>query len=132
VGGSVGRPRFLVTDALHWDVKQIAITWSDRWPCEIFHEFTKDICGLEAAQLRHEEAVKRYLCLSCLAQSILQDAPMARRKSEKFSLAMDTPSISQKLYSLTRKALIPRVQLIHSLVGQGQSDDQAVEVMMPA
>lgn len=125
-------PRFLVTDALHWDVKRIAITWSYRWPCEIFHEFTKEICGLEAAQLRNEEAVKRHLCLSCLAQSMLQDAPMAGRKSEKFSFAMETPSIGQKLYGLTREALIPMVQLIHSLAEQGQSVEQVVEVMMPA
>jgi len=46
-------PRFLVTDALHWDVSRIAITWSYRWPCEIFHEFSKAICGLESAQLRN-------------------------------------------------------------------------------
>lgn len=125
-------PRFLVTDALHWDVKRIAITWSYRWPCEIFHEFTKEIGGLETAQLRNEEAVKRHLCLSCLAQSMLQNAPIAGRKSEKFSFAMETPSIGQKLYGLTREALIPMVQLIHSLFEQGQSVEQVMEVMMPA
>ena len=47
-------PRFLVTDALHWDVSRIAITGRYRWPCEIFHQFTKDMCGLEVVQLRNE------------------------------------------------------------------------------
>lgn len=125
-------PRFLVTDALHWDVKRVAITWSYRWPCAIFHEFTKAICGLEAAQLRNEEAVKRHLCLSCLAQSMLWNAPIVERKLEKFSFAMEMPSIGQKLYGLTREALIPMVQLIHSCFEQRQSVEQVVEVMMPA
>ena len=88
-------PRFLVTDALHWEVRRIAITWSYRWPCEIFHEFTKDICALEAAQLRNEEAVKRHLCLSCLAHSFLQNAPIAGGKSEIFSWAKTMPSIGR-------------------------------------
>ena len=124
-------PRFLVTDALHWDVKRIAITWSYRWPCEIFHEFTKEICGLEAAQLRNEEAVKRHLCLSCLAQSMLQNAPVAGGKSERFSFATKTPSIGQKLYGLTREALMAMLQLANALFEQGQSVEQVVEVMMP-
>ena len=125
-------PRFLVSDALHWDVSRIAITWSYRWPCEIFHEFTKAICGLEAAQLRNEDAVKRHVCLSCLAQSFLQNAPVAGGTSEKFSFATGTPSIDQKLYGLTREALQPMVQLCQSLFHQGQSVDQVVEVMMSA
>ena len=125
-------PRFLVTDALHWDVSRIAITWSYRWPCEIFHEFSKAICGLESAQLRNEDALKRHVCLSCLAQSLLQTAPVAGGTSEKFSFASQTPSIGQKLYGLTREALHPLVQLCQSLFTQGKSVDQVVEGMMPA
>ena len=49
---------------------------------------------------------------------MLQNAPMAGRKSEKFSFAMETPSIGQKLYGLTREAITPMVQLMHSLFGQ--------------
>lgn len=125
-------PRFLVTDALHWDVSRIAITWSYRWPCEVFHEFTKGICGLESAQLRNEDAVKRHISLSCLAQSLLQDAPVAGGTSEKFSFASKTPSIGQKLYGLTREVLHPLVQFCQSLFEQGQSVEQVVEVIMPA
>lgn len=125
-------PRFLVTDALHWDVKRIAIIWSYRWPCEIFHEFTKAICGLESAQLSNEDAVKRHISLSCLAQSLLQDAPVAGGTSEKFSFASQTPSIGQRLYGLTREVLQPLVQLCHSLFEQGQTVEQVVEVIMPA
>ena len=126
------RPRFLVTDALHWDVSRIAITWSYRWPCEIFHEFTKTICGLESAQLRNEDAVKRHICLSCIAQSLLQNAPVAGQTSEKFSFATKTPSIGQKLYGLGREALHPLVSLCQTLFNQGKSVEQVVEVMMPA
>jgi len=125
-------PRFLVTDALSWDVSRIAITWSYRWPCEIFHEFTKAICGLESAQLRNEDASHSHVCLSCLAQSLLQNAPVAGGTSEKFSFATSTPSIGQKLYGLTREALHPMVQLCQSLFNQGRSVEPVVQVMMPA
>lgn len=125
-------PRFLVTDALHWDVSRIAITWSYRWPCEIFHQFSKAICGLESAQLRNQEAVKRHLCLCCLAQSFLQNAPAAGGNAEKFSFAKSTQSVGQKLYGLTREALQPVLQLAQSLFAQGQDLAQVMEVLMPA
>ena len=124
-------PRFLVTDALHWDISRIAITWSYRWPCETFHEFAKTICGLESAQLRNEDAVKRHICLSCIAQSFLQDSPVAGVTSEKFSFASNTPSIGQKLYGLTREALSSLTQLCQFLFAQGKSVEQVVEVLMP-
>jgi hypothetical protein len=68
-------PRFLLTDALHWDSTRTFATWSYRWPIETFHEFAKHLVGFEAAQLRKEEAVKRHFCLSCVAQSLLQATP---------------------------------------------------------
>jgi len=60
-------PRFLLTDALHWDASRVFATWSYRWSVEIFHEFSKQLVGFESAQLRNEEAVKRHFCLSCVA-----------------------------------------------------------------
>ncbi|MEM6837324.1 MAG: hypothetical protein AAF609_10755 [Cyanobacteria bacterium P01_C01_bin.120] len=42
-------PRFLITDALHWEVRRIVITWSYHWFHEVFHEFTKHTCGPEAS-----------------------------------------------------------------------------------
>ncbi|MGK7898563.1 MAG: hypothetical protein AB4372_34345 [Xenococcus sp. (in: cyanobacteria)] len=52
-------PRFLLTDALHWDASRVFNTWSYRWPVETFHEFSKQLVGFESAHLRNEEAVKR-------------------------------------------------------------------------
>ena len=80
-------PRFLVTDALHWESGRIIETWSFRWAAEVFHEFSKQGTGLEAAQVRNEEAVKRHLRLSCLAQSILQRTPTIASTSEQFAFA---------------------------------------------
>ena len=31
-------PRFLLTDALHWDITRIIRTWNYRWSVEVFHE----------------------------------------------------------------------------------------------
>src|SRR5215831_12466150 len=53
-------PRFLVTDARHWESGRVIETWSYRWASEIFHEFGKQVTGLEAAQVRQEEAVNRH------------------------------------------------------------------------
>jgi len=63
---------------------------------KIFHEFSKQIVGFESAQLRNEEAVKReglsfevsskactprHFCLSCVAQSVLQQASCSGRQA---------------------------------------------------
>lgn len=53
-------PRFYLTDALHWESVRILETWSYRWSSEIFHEFGKQVTGLESAQVRNEEAVTSF------------------------------------------------------------------------
>ena len=126
-------PRFLLTDALHWDASRIFATWTYRWSVEIFHEFSKQLVGFESAQLRNEEAVKRHFCLSCVAQSILQQAGCSGRKSERFNSAQENePTIGQRLYSLTREALHNLLGLSQSLLLQGKSTEQVLEVMMPS
>jgi len=52
-------PRFLLSDARHWESGRVIETWSFRWTVEIFHEFGKQMTGLESAQVRKEEAVSR-------------------------------------------------------------------------
>lgn len=54
-------PRFLLTAALHWESGRIIETWTFRWTAELFHAFGKQGTGLEAAQVRTEEAVNRHL-----------------------------------------------------------------------
>ena len=76
-------PRFLVTDARHWESGRVMETWSYRWASEIFHEFGTQVTGLEAAQVRQEEAVTRHFRLSCVAQSIIQRAPVQQSTSER-------------------------------------------------
>ena len=36
-------PRFLLTDATHWESRRIIQTWNYRWASEIFHEFAKQV-----------------------------------------------------------------------------------------
>ncbi len=95
-----------------------------------------------------EEAVKRHFCLSCVAQSILQQASCSGRKSERFNSAQeDEPTIGegaflevssracvarQRLYSLTREALHNLLELSQNLFVQGKSTEQILEVMMPS
>ncbi len=126
-------PRFLVTDALHWDASRVFATWSFRWPVETFHQFAKQLTGFEDAQLRNEEAVKRHFCLSCVAQSVLQQASCRGQKSERFNFAdHHEQSIGQHLYSLSREAVQQVVALTQTLLTQGQSVEQIMEVLMPA
>ncbi len=126
-------PRFLLTDALHWDSSRVFAIWSYRWSVEIFHEFSKQLVGFESAQLRNEEAVKRHFCLSCVAQSILQQASCGGRKSEQFNWTQENePTIGQRLYGLTREALRNLLELTQSLLIQGKSTEQVLEVMMPS
>jgi len=56
-------PRFLLTDATHWESRKIIQTWNYRWASEIFHEFAKQVTSFEQAQVRNQEAVKRHFRL---------------------------------------------------------------------
>jgi len=126
-------PRFLLTDALHWDASRVFATWSFRWPVETFHEFAKQLVGFEDAQLRNEEAVKRHFCLSCVAQSALQHTRCSGQKSERFKFAQQHEKpIGQRLYSLSREAVQQVVEFTRLRVHQGQSVEQIMEGLMPA
>ena len=98
-------PRYLVTDARYWDATRVIQTWKYRWSVEVFHEFCKQVTGLESAQVRKQEAVKRHFALSCVAQSFLQNVTGTGRKSERFNFAKGTQTVGQKLHSITREAL---------------------------
>src|SRR5512143_940393 len=126
-------PRFLLTDALHWEGARIIRVWSYRWPVESFHQFCKQVVGLEAAQVRQEEAVKRHFRLSCVAQSLLQRSPCGDRKSERFAFAANhQQTVGQKLYTLQREALGQLLQLVHGLFVQGHPCEHVLERLMPA
>lgn len=124
-------PRCLLTDAQHWESTRVIETWSYRWSSEIFHEFTKQVTGLESAQVRNEQAVKRHLGLSCLAQSLLQRCTAQGGKSERFRFANGTQTLGQKLYSLSREALAQLLEFAHALFAAGRSSCQVLEVLMP-
>jgi len=125
-------PRFLLTDALHWDSGRVIETWSYRWTAEIFHEFGKQVCGLEAAQVRKEEAVKRHFRLSCVAQSLLQQAPASESATERFAFAQGTITIGQRVRTIAREALQSLLKLVEQLFAQGHSCEHILEVFMPA
>lgn len=125
-------PRFLLTDALHWEITRIIQTWDYRWSVEVFHEFTKQITGLESSQVRNSEAVKRHFRLSCVAQSLLQRVTCHGQKSERFKFAKEKQTIGQRIYSLNREALANLLSLAEGLFSQGQSRQNILELIMPA
>jgi hypothetical protein len=100
------KPRFLVTSALHWEAKRILTSWSYRWSCELFHEFSKQSAGFEAAQVRNEEAVKRHFRLSCVVQSLLQDIAPPISTSEKFAFADGQATQGQRERVVVREVLL--------------------------
>ncbi len=134
-----GTPRFLLTDALHWESARVIQTWSYRWACEIFHEFCKQVAGClqrrryanESAQVRNEEAVKRHFCLSCVAQSLLGQAACQGKKLERFAFANEKQTVGQRLYSLTREVYHQLLLLVQGLFAQGRTCEQVLEVLMP-
>jgi hypothetical protein len=125
-------PRFFLSDALHWESSRVIETWQYRWPSEIFHEFSKQVTGLEAAQVRKEEAVTRHFRLSCVAQSLVQRAVASGRTSERFTFAEDKATVGQKVYTITREALAAVLQFAQGLLAQGRSCAQILEALMPA
>ena len=125
-------PRFLLTDALHWESGRVIETWSYRWASEIFHEFGKQVTGLEAAQVRQEEAVKRHFRLSCVAQSLVQRAPTSGSTSERFAFAQGEPTFGQRCRTLTREILHGLLQFVAQLFAQGRSSEEVLGMLMPA
>jgi hypothetical protein len=125
-------PRFLLTDALHWESGRVLETWSYRWTSEIFHEFGKQVTGLEAAQVRKEEAVKRHFRLSCVAQSLLQQTPASGSTTERFAFAQGGITIGQRVRTIARDALQSLLKLVEQLLAQGHSCEHILEVLMPA
>ena len=125
-------PRFLLTDALHWESGRVIETWSYRWASEIFHEFSKQVTGLEAAQVRTEEAVNRHLRLSCVAQSLLQRAPAVASSVEKFEFAQGQITLGQRCRAIAREVFHTLLQVAQRLFTDGRSCKQVLEVFMPA
>jgi hypothetical protein len=125
-------PRFLVTDAVHWESGRMIETWSFRWAAEVFHEFSKQATGLEAAQVRNEEAVNRHLRLSCLAQSFLQRTPTVVSTSEQFAFAKGTSTFGQRCRAITREVFSSLLSVAHRLFADGYSCAQVTEALMPA
>jgi hypothetical protein len=125
-------PRFLLTDAQHWESGRVIETWSYRWAAEIFHEFSKQVTGLEASQVRKEEAVTRHFRLSCVAQSLVQRAPASGVESERFAFAQGKSTVGQRVRTIARDALHSLLKLVEQLFVQGHSCEHVLEVLMPA
>ena len=124
-------PRFLLTDAQYWESGRVIETWSYRWGSEIFHEFGKQVTGLESPQVRNEEAVKRHFRLSCVAQSLLQQVTAPASKSEKFEFAKGQITFGQRLRAVAREILGALLQRAKQLFEQGQSCKEVLEALMP-
>ena len=125
-------PKFYLTDALHWESGRIIETWSYRWSSEIFHEFGKQVTGMESAQLREEEGVKRHFRLSCVAQSLIQRASVGESKSEKFQFAKGKATIGQRCRAIAREVLHSMLELSKRLFMEGKSTDNVLDMLMPA
>jgi len=125
------RPRFFLTDAQHWESGRVIETWSYRWASEIFHEFGKQVTGLEAAQVRKEEAVTRHFRLSCVAQSLLQRASTSPSASERFAFAQGVITVGQKARAIAREALEGLLRWAASLLARGHKCEQILEMLMP-
>ena len=125
-------PRFVLTDALHWESGRIREMWSLRWTAELFHAFGKQGTGLEAAQVRTAEAVKRHLRLSCVAQSLLQRAPVVASSVEKCAFAQGQSTLGQRCRVIAREVFHALLQVAQWLFLDGHSCEQVLEVLMPA
>ena len=125
-------PRFLLTAALHWESGRVLEPWSYRWASEIFHEFAKQVTGLEAAQVRKEEAVQRHFRLSCVAQSLVQQAPASGSTSERFAFAKGESPYGQRCHTIVREAWAGLLRLVASLLARGRKCEDILELLLPA
>jgi hypothetical protein len=125
-------PRGLLSDARHGESGRVMETWSYRWASEIFQECGQQVCGLEAAQVRQAEAVKRHCRLRGVAPSLLQQAPASGAETERCACAQGAITIGQKVRTRARDALQSLLQLVEPLFAQGHCCEHILEVLMPA
>ena len=125
-------PRLRLTEALHWESGRVLETWRYRWTSAILHEFGKQVCGLEAAQVRKEAAVKRHFRWSCVAPSLLQQAPASGSETERLACAQGALTIGQQVRTIARDALQSLLKLVEQLCAQGPTCEHILEVVMPA
>jgi len=125
-------PRFLVTDALHGESGRVIETWGYRWASEVFHEFGTQVTGLEAAQVRKEEAVNRHFRLSGVAQSIIQRAPASESTSERYAFADGKITYGQRCHAIGREVMRSLLELMRHLFTAGKSCEELLEILMPA
>jgi hypothetical protein len=127
----IDAPRFFLTDAQHWESGRIIETWSYRWASEIFHEFGKQVTGLEAAQVRKEEAVTRHFRLRCVAQSLLQRGAALVSTSERFAFAQGEITIGQRCRAIMREAMEELLRFVASLLARGHKREQILDMLLP-
>lgn len=102
------------------------------WATAVFHEFSKQGTGWEAAQVRNEEAVTRHLRLNCLAQSILQRTPAIVSKSEQFAFAKGESTFGQRYRTITREVFLSLLSFARRLFAGGYSCAHVAKALMPA
>jgi hypothetical protein len=120
-------PRCFVTDAKYWESTRMLETWSSRWTAEVLHEFDKQVCGMEAAQGRKEEAVTRHFRLSGVAQSLLQRAPAVASKSERDEFAEGHITFGQKCRTISREVLRAMLALCQRYFAEGKTCDHVLD-----
>jgi len=125
-------PHFYITSGISWKPPRILRTWSFRWGAELFHEFAKQAAGLEDSQCRKEESVQRHTVLCCLAQSLLQSLPCSGATSEKFAWANGNETLGQRSHTLIRQLFAGILELAKNLWGMGRSNEEILNVLLPA
>ena len=125
-------PRYLLTSANHWNSGRIIQTWSYRWSSEVFHEFAKQVTGLESSQVRKEEAVKRHFRLSCVSQSLIQRASAPVSESERYEFARGKTTFGQRCRTIAREVFRSMLELSQRLFAEGKSCDEVLDMLMPA
>ena len=88
--------------------------------------------GLESAQVREEEAVKRHFRLSCVAQSLIQRASVVESKCERFEFSKGKATIGQRCRKIAREVLRSMLELSKRLFMEGKSTEAVLDMLMPA
>jgi hypothetical protein len=129
-------PQYLLSSAKHWDSGRVIETWSyprirEDWSSEVFHEFAKQVTGLESSQVRKEEAVKRHFRLSCVSQSLIQRASAAASESERYEFAKGEVTFGQRCRTIAREVFRSLLELSKRLFAEGKSCDEVLDILMP-
>lgn len=128
------KPRFFISNRLHWRAYQILRIRRHRWPVEVYYQEGKAE-GLDQYQIRYRKPITRHLAMVVLLYSLLQlarhDHDLLAKLQQQLHIEVEG-SLAFWRKVMQVQALVALLQWAALSSGQNQQLSQVVSVLVKA